>query len=187
MKPMSAKLIAKRAMGIAKKSVKIRDDIHKLAIETLKHVEAHGDTTPARDLQMTLVSNGVPCVGLLQWLQTHGQMKGTLPEPTTKNKSPKPVFKRNKNAKPIDFDEANANPFWQKSQEKAEKYGKKDAKPSKPLSNRLTSVYTALEKIEKETADMPNLSVRAAINNLKTAITTAENLETVEKNKAVNH
>lgn len=164
---MSAKTIEMRARGLAKTSKDLAWQVHNLAVETIRHIIMHGDTTPALTVLSTLKNSGIDCAGLLTWLQLHGQctLKSEKTESGLVSK-----LKLNKDRVEWNLDAAIATPFFQMPAK---------VKAVKPVSKTLAQYVKALTKLS-ENEDVPNLGLAAAIKSLETAMRTAETFENAQ-------
>lgn len=169
---MSVKTIEMRARGLAKTSKDLAWQVHNLAVETIRHIIMHGDTTPALTVLSTLKDSGIDCAGLLAWLQLHGQctLKSEKTESGLVSK-----LKLNKDRVEWNLDAAIAEPFFQ-----AREKGKKEAKPAKPASAKISTYIKAITKLSEDDSTPANLGLAAAIKALETAMRTAETFENAQ-------
>lgn len=106
-KLMSPSTIKSKTSAIAKRAMNTSKDIHKIAMEALKHIAMHGDSTPARDMCLILKGNGVNTRALVQWFEKWGLVEAKALKTTVTFKS------TNKNKREYNLSDANANPFYQ--------------------------------------------------------------------------
>ena len=107
LKIMPAATIQTKATAIAKTAKKTATNIHVLAMECLKHIAVHGDSTPAVNVCLTLKDNGLHIRALVQWFEKYGKVQAKVTGDKTVMVSKVKGEKRS-----YDLEEANNNPFY---------------------------------------------------------------------------
>lgn len=133
---MPKREIAKRVTAITTAAKLLKVEVHNTAMECLKHIDKHGDSTPARDMVMRLKGHGINNRALILWFNKHGHVEAVL------GGDGKPVFKKVRD-KAVDLAKAQANPFYE--DEDALGQAKADKPIEVTLLQRLTSLVKTLE------------------------------------------
>lgn len=98
--------IAARVTAIVGAAKMLRTEVHNTAMECLKHVEQHGDSTPARDMVVAIQKTGLNTRALVQWFEKYGNLKATIGDDN------KAVFKKVSKEK-VDLQKAHEHPYYE--------------------------------------------------------------------------